>query len=69
MNDVNDQRMSDYLDDLDRLERLNRIAYWPVDNTGFPMSYDEWNAIRVLAGKPAGDFAEYLSALNQQEKS
>ncbi len=36
--------------------------WWPED-TGFPPSFDEWNALRVHGGQPAGTFTDYLDYL------
>ena len=56
--------MSDYLDALDA------AADWqPLDALldAYAPSYDEWDAMRLSAGQPAGTFTEYLEDINQQE--
>ena len=52
--------MSDYLDALDA------AADWTPEG-GYAPSFDEWNALRVALGRPAGTFTEYLEDINQQE--
>ena len=59
---AHDGRMADYLDDLDT------AADWQPEGAGwdgFPLSYDEWIALRLLAGLAAGTFTEYLAAIGE----
>ena len=41
--------------------------YPETEDTGFPPSFDEWNAIRLHTGKPAGTWADYLHYLGAGE--
>lgn len=46
-------------------EYLNAIdGDWTPEADAYAPSYDEWNTMRVLAGKPAGSFNEYLEEID-----
>ena len=58
--DAHDERIDGYLRDIDA------AADWfpaGLDWDTFPPSFDEWNALRLLAGLAAGTFTEYLAAI------
>lgn len=50
----------------DYLDSLDAAAGWQPESGYFPESFDEWNAIRLVTGRPAGTFTEYLHWLNQR---
>ena len=57
---ANDNRMADYLAGLDT------AADWSPEGAGwdgYPLSYDEWNARRLVNGEMAHSFTEYLAAI------
>ena len=57
---AHDGRMADYLDGIDAADDWTpEGAGWD----GFSPSYDEWIALRLLAGLAAGTFTEYLAAI------
>lgn len=48
-----EERLIEYLDGIDG-------GSWTPEGGAYAPSYDEWNAMRVLAGHLAGTFNEYL---------
>lgn len=47
------------------LAAIDTAADWtPIDAAAFAPSFDEWNAMRVIRGQAAGDFAEYLEEID-----
>ena len=49
---MNDERIADYLIDLDAEAAADALPYAP--------DFDEWNALRALMGLASGSFWEYL---------
>jgi hypothetical protein len=65
MSDPAAERITAHLDGIDA------AADWtPIDAMldGFPMSYDEWNAIRRNTGRPCGTFYNYMTELSRSEE-
>lgn len=59
---ANDGRIDDYLAGIDTAEGWTpEAAGWD----GFPPSYDEWNARRLVNGETARSFTEYLAAIKE----
>ena len=54
-----EDRLSDYLDGIDA-EWYPEAAGWD----GYPPSYDEWSAARLLSGLSAGTFDDYLADID-----
>ena len=51
-------------------EQDDAAADWQPEGgdwDAYAPSYDEWDAMRLSAGQPAGTFTEYLEDINQQE--
>lgn len=56
--------------EMDDTNTPDAAADWqPLDALldGYPPSFDEWNAMRVLAGDVAGNFDEYLAEIDRQD--
>ena len=59
---AHDERIDGYLRDIDAAtDRFPAGLYWDT----FSPSFDEWNALRLLAGLAAGTFTEYLAAIGE----
>lgn len=55
---MNDERIDDYLAAIDAQTAA-------PDLFPFPLSFDEWNAIRATTGQARGDFWQYLTELDR----
>lgn len=51
-----EERIDDYLSDLDDLAALD----WPLAGDAHAPSFDEWNALRLSQGQRMGTFTEYM---------
>lgn len=62
---MNDERIDQHLHDIDAAAGwFPEAAGWD----GFPPSYDEWNAARLVVGDMAHSFTEYLDAIGSHAK-
>lgn len=58
---ANDDRIDDYLAGLDT------AADWTSESDTFPLSFDEWNALRLATGQQPATRGDYLDYLTQEK--